>query len=465
MNINIKIISLLIVFFQVSTSVVAQDTLLSRPDAVSLVLENNHGILMAKNQVLAAQNSKSILNSGYLPSLTGTAAANYAREDATIEFPGRVITDTEGAIIVDPLTGNSQNFPDVELDKAEAQRYSAAITANYTLFDGLGRLYNYKILKERYQLTALQARETIENTLLQMFSIYYEVARLTENSFVQKQTLEISKKRVERANYAFEYGQNTKLDLLNAAVDIVNDSIGYLNTQQQLNNAKRDLNVILNKGLDKSFSVDTTTTFTPTVLLEGFVKDALSNNVAILQANRNSAINEYDIKVSAAGYLPTVDLNGSYGWNLNQNAASAFFPGTNNKSINFNLGASLRWNLFDGGSTSVRIKNAKIAFENQELQKEQIVLEVRRDIQNALAIFNNRYEIYKIQEQNVATNINNFERSKEQFQLGRISSIVYRQAQINLLNARTNKNSAKYDAKFSELQVLQLTGQLLNSKY
>ena len=89
-------------------------------------------------------------------------------------------------------------------------------------------------------------------------------------------------------------------------------------------------------------------------------------------------------------------------------------------------------------------------------------LEVNRDILNALEFYKNRLDIYGIQEKNVITNENNFDRSREQFQLGRITSIEFRQAQINLLNALTNKNLAKYDAKLAELQLLQLTGQLLN---
>ena len=92
-------------------------------------------------------------------------------------------------------------------------------------------------------------------------------------------------------------------------------------------------------------------------------------------------------------------------------------------------------------------------------------MEVDRDILNALDIYENRLRIFEIQEQNVITNENNFERSKEQFQLGRITSIEFRQAQINLLNALTNKNLAKYDAKLAELQLLQLTGQLLNVEF
>ena len=440
---------LLSVILLVFSNVQAQGTTLTKEEAVSLALENNFGIEIAKNQVEIAENNKSMLNSGFLPTLTGTAGATYNRDDSVIEFPGQLNQD-----------GSARE--DVIIDQAEAQRYNSGLNLNYTLFDGLGRLYNYKSLKEQYQLSELQARETIENTILQLFSVYFEVARLSENENVLQQALDISIDRITRSEYAFEYGQNTKLDILNAQVDVTNDSINLLNTRQQLSNTKRDLNVVLNQNLNKSFSVDTLVQFIPRLKLDELMVGARENNVAILQTERNLAINEYDIKISRSGYLPSIGLSGSYGWNLNQSAASAFFPGTNTDNWNLNLGASLTWNLFDGGGTTVRVKNAKIAYENQQLLQEQVALEVDRDIQNALAIYENLLNIFHIQEQNVITNQNNFERSQEQFQLGRITSIEFRQAQINLLNAQTNKNLAKYDAKLAELQLLQLTGQLLN---
>ncbi|SHE72620.1 Outer membrane protein TolC [Arenibacter palladensis] len=432
----------------------AQERLLSKDAAVSLALENNFGIKVAKNQVAIADNNAGILNSGYLPTLTGTAGATYNELNSNTEYPGQ-------------FESNGSPRPDLEINDAESQSYNAALSLNYTLFDGMGRLYNFKRLKEQYQLSELQARETIENTILQLFSVYYEIARLTENENVLRQALEISKERIKRAEYSFEYGQNTKLDILNAQVDVTNDSISLMNVQQNLANAKRDLNVVLNQNLNETFVVDTLVSFIPKLQLEDYIAQSKENNVAILQTERNMAINEYDIKVNRSGYLPTVGLSGSYGWNLNQSAATSFLPGqiipgSNRNSLNFALGASLSWNLFDGGGTTVRVKNAKIAYENQEIFKEQVIMEVDRDILNALGIYENRLQIFQIQEQNVVTNQNNFERSKEQFQLGRITSIEFRQAQINLLNAQTNKNLAKYDAKLAELQLLQLTGQLLS---
>jgi len=186
------------------------------------------------------------------------------------------------------------------------------------------------------------------------------------------------------------------------------------------------------------------------------------NNVSLLQIDQNLEISDYDIKISKSGYLPTIDLTGSYGWNRNRSAATAFFPGSTTTTDGFAAGASLRWDIFDGGTRNVQIQNSKIRYESQEIIKQQIESEVERDIANALGNYQNKLYILKVQEENVKTNLDNFNRSQEQYKLGRITSIEFRQAQINLLDARTSLNLAKYDAKLAELQLLQLTGQLLN---
>ena len=94
------------------------------------------------------------------------------------------------------------------------------------------------------------------------------MARLTENETVLKQVLNNTKDRLTRANYGFDFGQNTKLDVLNAEVDLVNDSIALNNNTQQLANTRRDLAVLLNDDLNEMFSVDTAVTFLDDLTLE-----------------------------------------------------------------------------------------------------------------------------------------------------------------------------------------------------
>ncbi|MEL7002830.1 MAG: TolC family protein, partial [Bacteroidota bacterium] len=90
---------------------------------------------------------------------------------------------------------------------------------------------------------------------------------------------------------------------------------------------------------------------------------------------------------------------------------------------------------------------------------------VTRDFDNAWGDYNNKLFVLNAQEKNLATNRINFERTEEQYRIGRVTSIEFRQAQINLLNAQTSRNQAKYDAKLAELLLIQLSGGILEATY
>lgn len=422
----------------VSMTISAQE-FLSKKTAIQETLENNFGIQIANNDVQVADNNQNILNSGYLPSLTGLAGASYNIENQEVTF---------------------NNGESNAIDGAESTQYNASINLNYTLFDGLGRLYNYKSLKEQYNLGELQARQTIETTMLQLFSVYFEVARITENITVLEQTFQNTKDRLTRAQYSFEYGQVNKLEVLNAEVDLVTDSINLLNSRQQLRNTKRDLTVVLNSDLERTFVVDTSVAFVGELRLKEFIERSDTNNVRLQQARKNIDITGYDYKASKSVFLPSVGINGSYGWNQGEFPVTSF--ASSRTTTGFGAGISLTWDLFDGGSGITNIKNLNIQKDSQELVLKQIENEVHRDVANANDAYLNRLEVFRLQEQNVVTATNNYERSQERYKLGQITSVELRQAQINLLNAETNKNLAKYEAKLAELELLQLTGQLLN---
>lgn len=424
--------------------------LLSRTEAATLMLQNNYGIKVAENNTVVAENNASKLNADFLPTVQGLAGASIDRNNSRTAFDGA-------------LDQNGNPRQDVVINDADTRRYNASINVDYTIFDGLGRRYNYERLQEIYGLTKLQARETIENNTLQLMSVYLEIARLTENEQIFKQVLEISKQRELRSQYRFDYGQVSKLEVLNARVDINTDSINLLNAAQRLRNAKRDLNLLMQRDLEAQFQVDTLVTLTDLLRIENLVQKATENNVRILQAQSSERISELAIKRSKSLLLPRIGLNGAYGWNITENPASAFFPPTTNTSDNMRLGVNLTWNIFDGGVSLIGIRNAKVQNENDTLLKKQILQEVARDLANAKGNYANALAIFNMQEQNVATNQDNFARTQEQFNLGQVSSVEFRQAQVNLLNALTVKNLAKYDAKLAEYQVLLLAGQLLNT--
>jgi len=432
-------ISILIAAF---TLQINAQKILTKKEALAIALENNYGIKLANNNVDVAKNNSSIYNSKMLPTVSGLAGANYDNSNQEIVRQDGTLTNIDGA---------------------ETKTYNASVNLNYTLFDGLGRKYNYKQLKETYNLTELQARETIENTYLQLFTVYFQIGRLSENTQNLKEALEISKQRLQRAQYQYEYGQSTKLELLNAEVDVNNDSINFLNTKQQFLNTKRDLNIVLGVNQEPDYEVETDVNFTPLLSFEELLTKAKENNVILKQNEKNIMISEYGIKASKGAYLPTVGLTSSYGWNKSENPSTSFLASSLSNGLR--AGINLSWNIFDGGSTKTKVSNAKIALENQEILQQQQKETLENTLKNTWEEYYNKLYILRAQEQNVITSQNNFDRTQERYKLGQVTSIEFRQAQINLLNTQTALNNAKYDAKLVELDLLQLSGQLLDVEF
>ena len=216
--------------------------LITKEEALELVLENNFGIQVSKNTTEILKNNSSILNSGYLPSVAISSGGNYIGSDTEIAFP-------------DQFDDQGNPIPNRVFEDQETQRYNAGVNLNYTLFDGLGRRYTYKRLKEEYALSELQLRETIEFTTLQLFEVYFNIAQLIESSKIFQETLNISKERQKRAQIAFIHGQGNKLAVLNAQVDVTNDSINLIQVNQQIHNTKRDLNLLMNQPINQDFDV------------------------------------------------------------------------------------------------------------------------------------------------------------------------------------------------------------------
>ena len=430
--------TVLVVAFLSALQGISQE-ILTKKEALKITLENNFGIKIANNNLETAKNNSSIYNSGFLPTASISSGANYRRDNQTINRQDGTSTSISGAV---------------------TKSYNASLNVNYTIFDGLGRKYNYQQLKETYKLSEIQARETIENTYLQLFTTYFQIARLSENKNNLNEALSISKQRLLRAKYQYDYGQTTKLELLNAEVDVNNDSISVINANQQLSNAKRGLNIVLGIEKNVDYIVDTKVDFVEIMNFDELQQKAMINNATLKQNEKNIAISEFNIKINKSNYMPSLGLNTSYGWNKSENPATSFLAASTSNGLN--AGLSLSWNLFDGGSTKTRVNNAKIALENQQILLEQQKVTIQNNLKNTWGNYNNQLFVIGAQEKNVLTTQNNFDRTEERYKLGQVTSIEFRQAQINLINSKTALNNARFDAKLIELQLLQLSGDILN---
>ncbi|MGB5362349.1 MAG: TolC family protein, partial [Aureibaculum sp.] len=70
-------IKYILLIFTVSAGLQAQEKMITKSEAVQLALENNYGIKISNNNLKIAENNKGIMNTGFLPTLTGNAGTTY----------------------------------------------------------------------------------------------------------------------------------------------------------------------------------------------------------------------------------------------------------------------------------------------------------------------------------------------------------------------------------------------------
>lgn len=374
---------------------------------------------------------------GYLPVVVADAGLNGNLGSATQSFSNGL----------EASTSNAFNWG-----------ANASVGANYTIFDKRRDL-NLEQLKQSVELSDLQLKQTIEQTLLNVYTQYYQIIQLKENIQSIEEVIDISRDRLKRAEYSLELGQGNGLDILNVQVDIQRDSVNLLNAEMSLANAKRNLNVAMGRNSDIQFEINPDELLASALSLERLIDDAKNNNTNILLNKFSIAVNNMNLEILEAEKKPTVFAGGSYGLNYSDNATGSFINQSNSRGLNGNVGLS--WTLFDA-SRNVRSQNAKLNIRNQSLQLENLEQILERDIRNAWANYQNAIFVLEVEKKALDTNQENFNRTEERVRVGQLSSIEFRQAQLNLLTSQVSLANAKVNAKLTEIQLLQLAGRLLD---
>ena len=416
---------------------------LSKPEAVETVLSNNYNIRLASNNVAIASNSANPAIAGFNPTVDASALAAVDLGNSDQEFAdGREIKG-RGTL---PVSGN------------------ASVDIRYILYQGNARNLRLSQLQEQVKSASLAQPQTVELSILQLMINYYQVAQLSESVRALEQTLFVSQRRLERARYGFDYGQGSRLLVLNAEVDINRDSINLITAQQELSNAKRNVNVLLARDVNTPFEVDTNLIYADDLVMRELLDSAMQVNANLLLAEKELDLLGYDYELNETTRRPVIAAGGNLWGNFQSDLSNQSFI---NYSTQYGIGASLsmNWNLYDGGFRKIQRENLQLAMENQRIAIEQIQNELERDLRNAWEIYQNALYVLRVEQHNLETNRDNFQRTQEQYNIGQVTSVEFRQAQFNLLNAEINYSTAKYTAKVAELRLLQLCGRILDAVY
>ncbi|MEL6589141.1 MAG: TolC family protein [Bacteroidota bacterium] len=432
--------------FSLPLMLLAQDTL-TLDAAIQQALESNYDIRVARYNIESATNNAQPGMAGLLPEISATAGVNYSNSSGSADFPGVDSLTGERIVVTQSASGIETNSQNVGLN------------LNYTVFSGLANKSNYQILQKNVELTEAQVRAQIEANLIQVINAYYQLARLQANYAVLLESEQASRERINFLRNQFEFGQSNSLAILNAQVDLNTDSVNLAVAEMNMENARRDLNYLMGVDLAQTFSVEKSLNWKDDWRFEELARLAREGNASLNTAAYNRQVSELNLKIAQGGRLPRLDVNASYAYNNSNNGPFSFVSRT--QGLGLNAGATLSVPIFTGFRNKVNIQNAEVSVASSNLAYQQAEQLLLLDLQNAYANYQNSMAIYRLQRNNLTAAEANFARTQESFELGQATSLQFREAQLNLQRVRNQINDLRFDVKLNEMELLRLSGQLV----
>lgn len=417
------------------SSLLAQNTL-TVEQAISIALENNYSIRIAKNELQIDQTNVTLGNAGILPVVAATLTTNNSSQNSSQ-------TRADGTI--------------VELDDAKNSNLNYGVALDWTVFDGMRMFARYDQLKEIQKLGESELQITVLNRVTNVVARYFDLVQQKQQLAALDTTIIISKQRVELAQNRFTIGKASRLEVLNAQVDLNTDQTNLLRQRELYANTKILLNQLLARDSKTDFEVAEEFTVNSTLLLPNLEELALAQNPILQSQLISKRIAELQLKQIRGGRYPNISVN--TGYNFAESESSLGFT-TNSNARGWNYGVAVRLPLFDGFNQQRSERVAKLQIENSDLQIAEFNQELLAQLGIAYQTYLTNLQLIELENKNEQIAKQNLDITMEKFRIGTIPTIEFRTAQLNYVNATVRKSNALYQAKLSEVTLRELTGSM-----
>jgi outer membrane protein, adhesin transport system len=409
-------------------------------DCISIGLERNFSILIARNSETISKNNFTLGNAGFLP---------------TVDLSGRHSGTLNNTIT--NLTDGTQTISNGVFNTIT----NGSATLGMTIFNGFSAITTYKKLGELNQIGQLNTQLTIENLIADIVSGYYNYILQVQQMNNLKYALTLSRERLRIDEDRYLLGSGSKLEVLQSRVYVNSDSSNLSRQNEVVRSAQIRINEMMAvENLANEFtSKDTSITVNPDLLYGKLLEETLVSNTNLLIASKNKTISDYDYKLIVSRSYPYLNFSGGYNYNLNTYASS-----TNKSQITngMNYGLTLGVNLFDGNNKRRSIHNSLIERDSKDLSYREIEQGVKADLLTIYSAYSNNLRLISLEEQNFKTATENLDIALERYKLGSLSGIDLREVQKSLLDAKERLISAHFQAKLAEVSLLLISGRIMN---
>ncbi len=408
--------------------------LLTPQQAMAVALENNYDIKLANNDLKVDEQNVNLANAGLLPNVSGTFTQNNNIQNSKQ-------TRTDGTV--------------QELNNARNNSMNYGVNLGWTIFDGFKMFARYDQLQELQKQGETELKLMVLTRVSDVMTTYFDLVQQQQMLTTLDTAIVISQQRVTVADNRFKIGKASKLEVLNAQVDLNTDQTNYLRQKELFENTKTYLNELLARDLTTQFKVMDAVAIDDKLKLADLMNLASQQNPQIQLALINKRVAELNLKQVKGARYPQVAVNTGY---IFSNSESSLGFAKTNDSYGLNYGISASINIFNGFLQNRREKVAKLQIDNSQILIEQQTQSINSQLISAYQTYLTNLELVQLEARNEDIAKQNLDITLEKYRIGTITQLEVRAAQLNYVNAQSRNSTAQFQAKISEVTLKELAG-------
>jgi outer membrane protein len=342
----------------------------------------------------------------------------------------------------------------VEVPGASKRSYSTALYVEETLRAGdvIG-VFESMSNKRATDHSFRQARQDVAYDAKQK---YLEVLKAERLMAVRREALDLSQRRLDKAQALVDVGSAVKSDVLRAQVEVSRNELELISAENALRLAETDLRHFLAIGDEVDLELeDILETEEVDYSLEYALSEAMGKRPDIGIGTEALGAARAAVWRERSGWFPYITIDGDYSW-YDKKPPSDLREVWDGSDWSWTVRGGV--NIFDGLATFSQVRSAK-AYRDAA---EQDLLQVKRDaaleIKQAFYNLEEARQRVKVSKETVGLAEEELRLAEERFRLGGATMLEQIDSQVALSEARTSYVEALYDYLLSQADLVRAMG-------
>ena len=420
-------------------NVQAAETEYNLLDVYNLAQKNDAQLAAAHYDMQAVQEKKNQSRATLLPSLTLSANTQYTKSNSKVSG-GKDMKNN----------GNGHGW---------------GATLNQPLFR-MANWYGYDQSKSISAQAELRFSAEEQSLILRTSEAYFNVLRAEDSLISARAEEKAVKQQLDQARERYNVGLIAETDVLEAQAGYDSARVARILGENQVRVSYETLRTITNHDITQIGSLQKTMPVNHLVpaSADDWVNSAVSGNLNLQAAREGLEASHTNIKVQKSGHAPTLDAFARY--NYNSDHLTKDRPGENGVGLTTGKGDStvvgLQFNmeLFGGGATSSRVREATYQMESVQKNFDKSLRETSSGTRNLFRTVNSDVDRVDARCQGIVSSESALNAVQSGYEVGTRNITDVLDAQRKLFVAERDYLNARYDYIVNTMKLKQIAGTL-----